>query len=312
MTATDGDDLLHGVIPASLTPMTEELRPDHPALIAHCRWLLAQGCHGVLVLGTTGEANSLGLGERLTLMDALEDASLGPRLLLGTGCCAAPDTAQLTRRAVALGAAGVVMLPPFYYKDVSDDGLFAHYAEVIQRVGDARLRLYLYNIPRMAGVNIGPGLVERLLAEFPGVVVGMKDSSGDWPAMAAMLKAFPGFQLFSGTEQHLLADLAAGGPGCISATLNLLAPRALRVHAAWQSDEAEAQQRELSRLRGLFAGRPLVPSLKALMARRSGRPGWEAMRPPLRPLAPVDAARLAAVMEREQVIPPPTDQKDPL
>ncbi len=304
MTATARNELLKGVIPASLTPLTEERRPDHPALIAHCRWLLAQGCHGVLALGTTGEANSLGLGERLALMDALDEAGLGPRLLLGTGCCAAPDTARLTRRAVALGAAGALVLPPFYYKDVSDDGLFAHYAEVIQRVGDTRLRLYLYNFPRMTGLCLGPALIERLLAEYPGVVVGMKDSSGDWPAMAEVLQAFPGFQLFSGTEEHLLADLQAGGPGCISATLNVLAPRALRVHAAWRSAEAPALQRELTRLRGLFAGAPLVPSLKALMAHRSERPGWHAIRPPLRPLPPAEAERMIRTMADEGVVPP--------
>lgn len=303
MNPTEQQPLLRGVIPAALTPFDRDLRPDHRALVAHCRWLLAQGCHGVLVLGTTGEANSLSVEERLVLLDALEEAELGPLLMVGTGCCAAPDTVRLTRRAVQMGAGGALVLPPFYYKDVPEDGLFAHFAEVIQQVGDPRLRMYLYNFPRMTGLTLGHGLVARLLSNYPGTVVGMKDSSGDWPAMAAVLEAFPGFSLFSGTEEHLLADLRAGGPGCISATLNLLAPRALRLHAAWRSEEAGELQQELTRLRLLLRGVPMIPALKALMAHRAGRPGWERIRPPLQPLDRRPAQELIATMAREQVIP---------
>ena len=304
MTSTHQPHLLRGVLPAALTPLDRDLRPDHRAMVAHCRWLLAQGCHGVLVLGTTGEANSFDLGERLDLLDALDDAGLGPQLLIGTGCCAPSDTARLSRRAVEMGAAGALVLPPFYYKDVTEDGLFAHFAEVIQRVGDARLRLYLYQFPRMTGVRMGHGLLERLLSGYPGTVVGMKDSSGDWPAMAATLEAFPGFALFSGTEEHLLADLAAGGPGCISATLNVLAPQALRLNAAWRTEQADDLQRELTRLRLLLQGLPMIPALKALMAHRSGETGWERIRPPLCALAQDTARELVTAMTREGVIPP--------
>ncbi len=289
MTTTERP-LLRGVIPASLTPLDDDLRPDHRALVAHCRWLLAQGCHGVLVLGTTGEANSLSVQERLALLDALDDAGLGPHLLVGTGCCAAPDTARLTRRAVQMGAAGALVLPPFYYKDVPDDGLYAHFSDVIQQVGDRRLKMYLYHFPQMTGLRLGHGLLERLLSDYPDTVVGMKDSSGDWPAMAATLEAFPGFALFPGTEEFLLSDLRGRGPGCISATLNVLAPQALRLHAAWRSDEADDLQQELTRLRRMVRRQPLVPGLKAIMAHRTGQPGWERIRPPLRPLAP-DAAQ---------------------
>lgn len=296
-------DLPRGVIPAAATPLDAQQRPHGPALTRHCRWLLAVGCDAVLVLGTTGEANSFSVPQRLRLLEHLGDAGLGPRLLVGSGCCAVPDTVRLTRQALELGAAGVLMLPPFYYKSVTDDGLFASYAEVIQQVADPRLRLYLYQIPQLTGVQLSLPLVQRLLEAYPRTVVGLKDSSGDWPAMAATLAALPGFALFAGSEEYLLDDLRAGGPGCISATLNVLAPQAVELFARWRSSAAQGLQRRLSGLRRLVCSQPMIPALKALLARRTGRSDWERLRPPLRPLPPAAGDQLAADLEAMLALP---------
>ncbi|MGN6703807.1 MAG: dihydrodipicolinate synthase family protein, partial [Burkholderiaceae bacterium] len=181
---------LTGVFSPVVTPFGADLAPDAGKLVRHCRWLLSQGV-GLAVFGTNSEANSLSTGEKRGLLDALADAGIpGNRMMPGTGCCALPDTVELTRHAVARGAGGVLMLPPFYYKGVSDDGLFASYSEVIQRVGDQRLRIYLYHIPQVSQVPISLGLIERLLKAYPGTIAGIKDSSGDWSNTQAMLERF--------------------------------------------------------------------------------------------------------------------------
>src|SRR5437763_7453885 len=243
-----------GVLAPVVTPFTADLRPDPARFVAHCRWLLEQDV-GLAVFGANSEANSLTVPEKLALLDALADAGLsGERMMPGTGCCAVPDTVELTRRAVQQGCAGVLMLPPFYYKGVSDDGLFASYAEVIERVGDDRLRIYLYHIPPVSQVAISLPLIERLLARYPGTVAGIKDSSGDWNNTRAMLQRFTpqNFDIFAGSETILLATLRAGGAGCISATANVN-PRAIGTLARdWQQPDAEARQTALDRVRATF------------------------------------------------------------
>src|SRR5436853_4892655 len=190
---------LSGVLAPVLTPFRSDLSPDAARFVRHCRWLLAQGCAGLAVFGTTSEANSLSVEEREALLEQLlgEGIEAG-RLLPGTGCCAISDTVRLTRAAVRAGCAGVLMLPPFYYKGVSDEGLFRAFAEVIERVGDARLRVYLYHIPPVAQVGFSGNLIGRLLAAYPRAIAGMKDSSGDWSNTKAMLDAFAarGFDVF--------------------------------------------------------------------------------------------------------------------
>ena len=186
-----------GVAVATLTPMTAGLEPDFERFAAHCRRMLDRGANLLAVLGTTGEANSLGVEEKLRLLDALGDSDIpGETLLPGTGTCSIADTVILTRKALEVGSAGVVMLPPFYYKGVSDAGLHAAYEEVIQRVGDSRLRIYFYNFPFNSGVPISHDLIEGLLAAYPGTVAGIKDSSGDLDNMLAMCRRFPGFGVF--------------------------------------------------------------------------------------------------------------------
>ncbi|MBM3519022.1 MAG: dihydrodipicolinate synthase family protein, partial [Alphaproteobacteria bacterium] len=292
---------LAGVFAAALTPLDDRLEPDHAALIAHCRWLLAHGCDGVAVLGTTGEANSFGVFERLRLIEAVGTAGLPrERLMIGTGCLAIPDTVELTRAAVAAGAGGILMLPPFYYKGVSDDGLFAYYARVIERVADRRLQIYVYHFPKLTGIDLAVGLIVRLHRAYPETIVGMKDSSGEWANMQAVLQALPGFALFSGTEVHLLATLRAGGAGTISATANLTAPLCARVYAAWRggAPEADALQAELTALRQRLQAYPAVASLKEAMVRLSQRAAWRGLRPPLTNLNAGQVAALFADLDR--------------
>ncbi len=294
---TDSRPVDAGVLAAVLTPIHEDLAPDAPNFVAHCRNLLAQGCDGLAVLGTTSEANSFTVDERIALLDALAAAGIpGERLIPGTGCCAIPDTVRLSKRAVEMGAAGVLMLPPFYYKGVSDEGLYAAYAETIERVGDDRLRVYLYHIPQNTGVPITPGLIERLLKAYPRTVVGMKDSAGKLDNMVANCRAFPGFRVFSGSDAFLLDLLREGGAGCITAGNNIAAARAAKVYAGWQGSEADALQADYVAIRKVLDRFPLIEALKEAMALLTGRAGWRRLRPPLMPLAPEDGRRLGAML----------------
>jgi 4-hydroxy-tetrahydrodipicolinate synthase len=181
---------IRGVLAPVVTPFKDDLSPDSQRFIAHCRWLLSQNC-GLAVFGTNSEANSLAVEERAMLLDELVAAGINPsRMMPGTGCCSITETVKLTAQAVEHGCAGVLMLPPFYYKDVSEEGLYRYFSEVVQRVGDARLKIYLYHIPPVAMVGITTGLVERLLAAYPNAIAGMKDSSGDWNNTKTFLDAF--------------------------------------------------------------------------------------------------------------------------
>jgi 4-hydroxy-tetrahydrodipicolinate synthase len=273
-----------GVFAAALTPMTDNLAPDTVSLIAHCRWLLANGCDGVAPLGTTGEANSFSVAERRSIFDALAQSEIpGERLIVGTGSSALTDAVELTRHAIAIGAAGALLLPPFYFKSPTEDGLFAFFSEVIERVGDTRLRIYLYHFPQTSAVPIGLGLIERLLKRYPQVVAGAKDSSGELGNMVAMAR-IPQFRVFSGTERLLLPVLEAGGVGCITAGANVIAPVTGALYAEWRrsGDSAATKkvQDAVTRQRLLLDGYPMIPAMKALLARRFDAPSWRNVRPP--------------------------------
>src|SRR5438552_5658928 len=216
---------IRGVLAPVVTPFKSDLAPDNERFIAHCKWLLSQNC-GLAVFGTNSEANSLSMEERAMLLDELVVAGVDPsRMMPGTGCCSITETVKLTKQAVGNGCAGVLMLPPFYYKDVTEEGLYRYFSEVVQRVSDARLKIYLYHIPPVAVVGITTGLVERLLAAYPNAIAGMKDSSGDWNNTRMFLDAFvtanparTGFDVFVGNESFLLANMRNDGVGTISAT----------------------------------------------------------------------------------------------
>jgi 4-hydroxy-tetrahydrodipicolinate synthase len=297
---TEAAGRLEGVLAPVLTPFGADLAPDAGRLVRHCRWLLAHGCAALAPFGTTSEANSLSVDERERLLDALVEGGIPPgRLMPGTGCCALSDSVRLTAHAVRRGCAGVLMLPPFYYKAVSEDGLFRAFAEVIERVGDQRLRVYLYHIPPVAQVAIGPKLVERLLRAFPRAVAGMKDSSGDFGNTKAMLDLFAkaGFDVFVGSEKLLLANLRAGGVGCITATGNVNAAAIDRLFRAWRSPEAEALQEAVNAVRAAVEEAPVIPALKAIVAHHAADQGWRTVRPPLVELAPAARDRLLAALD---------------
>jgi 4-hydroxy-tetrahydrodipicolinate synthase len=287
---------LRGVIAPVITPFGPDLRPDPGRLVKLCRWLLAHDT-GLAVFGTTSEANSLSVGEKLVLLDAMVDAGLpATRMLPGTGCCALTDTVELTRHAVRHRCAGVLMLPPFYYKGVGDDGLFASYSEVIQRVGDARLRIYLYHIPQVSQVPLSLALIERLLGAYPGTIAGIKDSSGDPNSVRALLERFAprGFAVFPGNEALLLAAMRGGGAGCISATANVNPAAIGELYRNWERADASAQQAALDALRTALLKYPMIAALKALVAHFTRDEAWARLRPPLVALSAGERAALLA------------------
>jgi len=284
---------MRGVLAAVLTPMNADLSVNREAFAAHCRRLLDAGAHGLGIFGTTGEANSLSIAERVDAWGALVEDGIPPEVLLpGTGACALPDAVTLSREALALGASGVLALPPFYYKGVSDDGLFRYFAELIERVGDDRLRLFLYHIPPQTVIGFSVELIGRLLDAFPGVVVGTKDSAGDAARIEALCKTYPSLTVFAGSERFLLDTLRWGGDGCISATCNVTAKQSRRVYDLWEagSAEADSEQAALTEARKFLDGYPLIPALKAVMRHTTGDELWRNLRPPLDVLDD-DAAR---------------------
>jgi 4-hydroxy-tetrahydrodipicolinate synthase len=291
-----------GVLSPVVTPFTADLAPDPERFVRQCRWLLSQNV-GLAVFGTNSEANSLSVEEKIELLDRLVGAGLDPaRMMPGTGCCALTDSVRLTAHAMKLGCGGVLMLPPFYYKGVSDDGLFRSFAEVIERVGESRLRVYLYHIPPVSQVPITLGLVERLLKAYPGRTAGMKDSGGDWKNTQAFLDAFArsGFDVFAGSETFLLQNMRHGGAGCISATANVHPGPIARLFDTWGAADADAQQARLDEIRGTFAKFPMIPALKAAIAHYGGDAAWRTVRPPLVDLAPEQAKALVTELDQRK------------
>jgi len=282
-----------GVLVPVLTPFTPGGEPDARRFIAFCRWLLDQGAGGLAIFGTTSEANSMSPAERMELLDRLIEAGVpAQKLMPGTGACAVTDAAMLVRHAVGHGCGGVLMLPPFYYKGVSDDGIFAFISGVIDRVGSPALKLFLYHIPPMAVIGFSLDLVGRLITAYPETVVGLKDSSGDWSNTAALLERFPGFAVFPGSEVFLLDGLRKGAAGCITASGNVNVPGIKKVYDNWRGPQAEALQAEITTLRNTLQAYPMVPALKRIVAHYHNDPSWAAVRPPLVPLDPAQSAAL--------------------
>ena len=328
---------IRGVLAPVVTPFKEDLSPDPERLIGHCNWLLSQNC-GLAVFGTNSEANSMAAEERMKLLDALIAAGIDPaRMMPGTGCCSISETAELTAHAVNHGCAGVLMLPPFYYKNVSEEGLYRYFSEVVQRVGDKRLRIYFYHIPPVAVVGITPKLVERLLKAYPTAIAGMKDSSGDWNNTKTFLDAFAvqnrpsasDFDLFVGSESFLLANMRAGGVGTISATANVNPAAIHELYAEYNrqscsgvcvkrranrkavdkiagparitsTTDLTTLQARLNVVREVFARKSwpsMIAALKQAIAIYGNDPQWARVRPPLVELTTEQARKLVAELE---------------
>ena len=314
---------IRGVLAPVVTPFKADLSPDRERFIAHCRWLLSQNC-GLAVFGTTSEANSLGAEERSDLLDALVAAGVDPlRMMPGTGCCSITETVNLTAQAVKHGCAGVLMLPPFYYKGVSEEGLYRYFSEVVQRVGDDRLKIYLYHIPPVAVVGLTTKLVERLLAAYPAAIAGMKDSSGDWNNTKTFLDAFgpsrtgssskneSGFDVFVGSESFLLANMRNGGAGTISAMANVNPAAIHKLYKAAATEvegppsrgstaqlDLEGLQAKLNVTRDVFGRKyQMIAALKQGIAIYGNDPAWAKVRPPLVELTDEERRSLRAELE---------------
>jgi 4-hydroxy-tetrahydrodipicolinate synthase len=314
--ALAGSQRIRGVLAPVVTPFKADLSPDRERFIRHCRWLLLQNC-GLAPFGTTSEANSMSKDERMSLLDALVAAGIDPsRMMPGTGCCSISETVELTAHAVKHGCTGVLMLPPFYYKDVNEEGLYGYFSEVVQCVGHARLRIYLYHIPPVAIVGITPRLVERLLKAYPTAIAGMKDSSGDWNNTETFLDAFAetarpagtGFDVFVGSESFLLANMRNGGAGTISATANVNPAAINELHAACvgqskfdnRESKLEQHQARLNVVREVFSSRKfpsMIAALKQAIATYANDPEWARVRPPLVELTSAQAKLLAAELK---------------
>jgi 4-hydroxy-tetrahydrodipicolinate synthase len=291
-----------GVFSAALTPFKADLTPDHAAFVAHAKKLIADGCDGIAMLGTTGEANSLSARERMALLEATLAGGIAPsQLLPGTGVAAFTETVELTRHALSVGVETVVMLPPYYYKGVSDDGIVAAYSAIIERIGDARLKVVLYHIPPMSQVPLSFAVVERLRELFPATIVGIKDSSGDFDNMSELVARFPGLAVLAGADPLMLPLLRKGGAGCITATSNICAADLAVVfrHAADPAREAEveAAQKRVVAARNAVSKHAQIASLKAIMAARTGNEAWRHPRPPLMALSREAAAEVLSLVE---------------
>lgn len=293
---------LRGVFAPVLTPFNQRLEPDVKRFIAHCRWLIAQQV-GLAIFGTNSEAASLSVDERIALTDALLAAGIpAERLMPGTGGCSLMDATRLTAHAVSNGAGGALMLPPFFFKGVSDAGLFAYYAEVIERVGSERLKVYLYHIPQFTQVPITLNLIEMLRKRYPDTVVGAKDSSGNWDNTQAMIDNFAkdGFDVFPASESLLSKALPIGGVGCISATVNMNPAGIHALYQGWNTPQSAALQASADVIRKIFQAAPMIPAMKRVLAEFSGDSDWQIVRPPLVALDEAGSQSVLAALREAQ------------
>jgi len=290
---------LYGVWCPTLMPLNADLDPDVLKYIEHCRWSLAEGCHGLVMFGTTGEANSFSVDERIHLLDAAIDAGIpAERMMVGTGCAALTDTVRLTRHAIDKGAKGILMLPPYYYKGASDEALAESYDRVIKRVGTGDFKLVLYHIPQVSGVPITTGLVDMIKDRHPQTLAGIKDSTGDWNHSKMLIERYPDLAVFPGAENLLAAGLEIGGAGCISAGCNVNA-RAIRhlYDEALAGKDTAARHVEVESIRQILQRYALIPAMKQMIADAKGDPSWSRLRPPLMTLSAADAKALAADLQ---------------
>jgi 4-hydroxy-tetrahydrodipicolinate synthase len=288
---------LRGILAPALTAVTNDFQIQEERTLAHFRWLLENGCDGLVVFGTTSEANSFSVIERKQLLERAVAAGINAKkLIVGAGCCSLADSIELTRHAVQVGCAGALTLPPFYYKGVSDDGLFQYFVSLIEGVADERLRLYLYHIPPIAIVSFSLALVEKLIARYPGIVVGIKDSSGDWAHTNDLIQRFGrfGFDVFPGNESYLLGALQLGAAGCISGMTNVIAESLQMIFKNWRDPEAKVRQELVTRLRQALLKYPPIPALKAIISKTHDDPAWKNVCPPLLPLAESEFLSLTA------------------
>ena len=271
-----------GILAPVVTPFRKDFTPDKDRFLNHCQWIYSKGVN-LAVFGTNSEANSLSVKEKIELLEFLISSGItGDSLMPGSGCCSISDTVELTKFAITIGCRGVLMLPPFFYKGVSDEGLYAYYAEIIEQVNEDNLAIYLYHIPPISQIPLSTDLVKRLATEYPDNIAGIKDSSGDWKQTAAFNEMnIPNFRVFCGSESFLLKNMRAGGAGCISATANVNALAINNLFENWDSDRAESLQESIDQIRNIFQSYPMIPALKTAITLQSRDEEWSRVRPPL-------------------------------
>jgi 4-hydroxy-tetrahydrodipicolinate synthase len=300
MTISQHPSTLPAVLSPVITPFNKDGSPDTQKLLKQCQWLEASGV-GQAIYGTNSEANSMSTVQKMATLTSLIEGGLNPaHMMPGTGATSIDAAVQMTKHALQYKCAGVLMLPPFYYKDVTDDGLFAFFSEVIQKVGDAGLQIYIYNIPPVTKVNLSLSLLERLHKEYSKTVVGIKDSSGDWSYTESVIKllAPSGFRVYAGSEVFLMRTLRAGGVGCISATANVN-PRAIAELAAhWRESDADQRQDTLDQVRSIFAQYQMIAGMKTAVAHYSKDAEWLRVLPPLMQLSAGQQAKLLGELQK--------------
>lgn len=287
-----------GVYAASITPVDGSGEPDGKRLLEHCHWLMAQGLTGVAPLGTTGEGNSLPLTFRLNVPALFRDAGFSSnKVIFGTGSCSTGDAIAATRAVIEAGFTNALVLPPFYYKNASEDGVFNYYDRLINGVGSDKLRIYLYHFPKLSMTPITVSLIKRLKAEFGPVIAGIKDSSGDFNGTLEFVAAADNFDVFPGSEAVLIEGLAKGCVGSISATSNASASLTAATYAANGKDTATALQQTLSAVRLAIADYPLSAALKQIEAWRRDDDSWRAILPPNTVLSDTQSKQLRASLD---------------
>jgi 4-hydroxy-tetrahydrodipicolinate synthase len=292
---------IRGVIAPILTPFNDDLSVATDLYVAHAKRLFDQGCVGIAPFGTTGEALSVGIDERIAAIRALIDGGIDPTLMIpGTGLSNVADTARLSRACLDMGCAAVMTLPPFYFKAISEDGLYAYFEKLIDAIG-SEVRIFLYHIPPIAVVGIPPSLAARLYSNFPEQIVGIKDSSGDWENTRALLE-IDGMIVYPGSELPLLDALEFGAPGCITATANINAAAVANVidhYVQGDIDTARDLHEAVKKFRLKVQDYAPIPAQKRLLSISSGDARWANVRPPLTAMPEQQGRELAATLKRE-------------
>jgi len=294
--------MIKGLISPILTPFNEDLSINTDVYNEFAKYLLDNGCSGLAPFGTTGEALSIGNEERMNSLEGLISNGIDPNVLIpGTGLCNIPDTVMVSRHAMELGCHAVMVLPPFYYKDMNEDGIFNHYDELINRINHPDLKIYLYHIPQVAGVGLSIDLVSKLKATYPDIVEGIKDSSGDWDNTKALL-SIDDLVVYPGAELPVIDAIKLGAPGCISATANINSldiGEVIKLCHAGKWQEAESLHKKVKKVRLLFQEYAPIPAQKAILAVMTGNKLWNNLRPPFKSMENSKTKILASILEKE-------------
>jgi 4-hydroxy-tetrahydrodipicolinate synthase len=286
----------NALIAAIATPLDADLRPDVRLLTERCRTLMAAGCDGIALFGTTGEGPAFAFADRQLALESLLAAGIAPsRLIVSVGALALPDVVALTAHATARGVAGVLLMPPCLYRaGIGEDGLFQFYATVIDRVARDDLRLFLYHFPDISGIPLTPAVIRRLSERYPRTIVGLKDSGGDLGYTEQLLRDFPQLRIFTGTETHVPAVLAGGGAGTLCGLANVIPGLLRQMIDGGALAERNRHLPMVQAVDSMLSRCPFIPALKAVIADQSGEPAWRRVVAPMAELSPADEQRLLA------------------